>query len=41
MLDNLATVEEVKANASKIVVAKVVFKDWGFVPPVHFVVHDA
>jgi choloylglycine hydrolase len=41
MLDNFATVEEVKANASKIVVAEVVFKDWGFVPPVHFVVHDA
>ena len=41
ILDNFATVEEVKANASKIVVAEVVFKDWGFVPPVHFVVHDA
>ncbi len=41
ILDNFASVEEVKANASKIVVAEVVFKDWGFVPPVHFVVHDA
>ena len=41
ILDNFATVEEVKANASKIVVAEVVFKDWGFVPPVHYVVHDA
>ena len=41
ILDNFATVEEVKANASKIVVAEVVFKDWGFAPPVHFVVHDA
>ena len=41
ILDNFATVEEVKANVSKIVVAEVVFKDWGFVPPVHFVVHDA
>ncbi len=41
ILDNFATVDEVKANASKIVVAEVVFKDWGFVPPVHAVVHDA
>lgn len=41
ILDSFATVEEVKANASKIVVAEVVFKGWGFVPPVHFVVHDA
>ena len=41
ILDNFATVEEVKANAGKIVVAPVVFKGWGFVPPVHFVVHDA
>jgi choloylglycine hydrolase len=41
ILDNFATVEEVKANAGKIVVAEVVFKGWGFVPPVHFVVHDA
>ena len=41
MLDNFTTVEEVKANVSKIIVADVVFKDWGFVPPVHFVAHDA
>ena len=41
ILDNFATVDEVKANVSKIVVAEVVFKGWGFVPPVHFVVHDA
>ena len=41
ILDNFSTVEEVKANASQIVVAEVVFKGWGFVPPVHFVVTDA
>jgi len=41
MLDNFATVEEVKANIDKIVVPEVVFKEWGFVPPVHYVVHDA
>jgi choloylglycine hydrolase len=41
LLDNFATVEEVKTNVGKIIVAGVVFKDWGFVPPAHFVVHDA
>jgi len=41
ILENFATVEEVKANIGKITVAEVVFKDWGFVPPVHYVVHDA
>jgi choloylglycine hydrolase len=41
ILENFATVEEVKQNIGSIVVAPVVFKQWGFVPPVHFVVHDA
>jgi choloylglycine hydrolase len=41
ILENYATVEEVKANIGKIVVPEVVFKAWGFVPPVHYVVHDA
>lgn len=41
ILDNFATVQEVKANIGKIVVAEVVFKDWGFSPPLHLVVHDA
>ncbi|HIK18499.1 MAG TPA: choloylglycine hydrolase family protein [Leptolyngbyaceae cyanobacterium M33_DOE_097] len=40
ILENFATVEEVKANIGKIVVPEVVFKAWGFAPPVHYVVHD-
>lgn len=41
MLENFATVEEVRAEIGRIVVPAVVFKAWGFAPPVHFVVHDA
>ncbi len=41
ILENFATVEEVKKNAAKIVVPEVVFEAWGFTPPVHYVVHDA
>src|SRR5262245_55150190 len=41
ILENFATVDEVKANIGKIVVPSVVFKDWGFAPEAHFVVHDA
>lgn len=41
ILENFATVEEVKQNIGSVAVAEVVFKKWGFVPPVHFVVHDA
>ncbi len=41
ILENFATVEEVKENAAKIVVPEVVFEAWGFTPPVHYVVHDA
>jgi choloylglycine hydrolase len=41
ILENFATIEEVKQNIGSIVVAPVVFKKWGFVPPVHFVVYDA
>jgi choloylglycine hydrolase len=40
MLDSFASVEEVKANIGKITVGEVVFKGWGFVPPVHYVVRD-
>ena len=40
VLENFATVEEVKQNIGSVAVAEVVFKHWGFVPPVHFVVHD-
>ena len=41
MLENFASVEEVRANISGIVVPSVVFQAWGFAPPVHYVVHDA
>ncbi len=41
ILDNFATVEEVKQNLDKIVVSEVVLKAWGFSPPLHYVVHDA
>ena len=41
ILENFGTVDEVKQNIGKVVVANVVFKQWGFVPPVHVVVHDA
>jgi choloylglycine hydrolase len=41
MLENFASVEEVKANIGAIVVPAVVFKEWGFAPEVHFAVHDA
>jgi choloylglycine hydrolase len=40
ILENFATVEEVRQNLGSIVVPTVVFKAWGFVPPVHFVVYD-
>jgi len=41
LLENFATVDEVKANVGKVVVPAVVFKAWGFAPPVHYIVHDA
>ena len=41
MLENFASVEEVKANVGKIVVPAVVFAGWGFAPEAHLVVHDA
>lgn len=40
ILDNFATVEEVKAALSDVVVAPVVFKAFDIVLPVHFVVTD-
>jgi choloylglycine hydrolase len=40
ILENFASVDEVRANIGKVVVADVVFKEWGFTPPVHYVVHD-
>jgi choloylglycine hydrolase len=41
MLENFASVEEVKSNIAKIVVPSVVYSGWGFVPEVHFIVQDA
>jgi choloylglycine hydrolase len=41
MLENFASVEEIRANIGQVVVPSVVFKAWGFAPPVHFVAHDA
>lgn len=41
ILENFATTEEVRDNIAKIVVPDVTFEAWGFVPPVHYVVHDA
>jgi choloylglycine hydrolase len=40
ILENFATVSEVKDHVGRIVVAPVVYKPWGLVPPVHYVVHD-
>jgi len=41
ILENFATVDEVRENVGKVVVPGVVLKAWGFAPPVHYVVHDA
>jgi choloylglycine hydrolase len=41
LLENFATVAEVKQHINSVTVAEVVFKQWGFVPPAHYVVHDA
>ncbi len=41
VLENFATVDEVKLAVSKVVVPKVVLKAWGFCPGVHYVVMDA
>ncbi len=41
ILENFASVEEVKANIGNIVVPAVVFSGWGFAPEAHYIVHDA
>src|SRR5207249_1592492 len=41
ILENFASVEEVKANIGDIVVPAVVFGGWGFAPEAHYIVHDA
>src|ERR1700691_1236950 len=40
ILENFATVDEVRANLPNIVVPGVVLKAWKFSPPAHYVVHD-
>lgn len=41
ILENFASVEEVKANIGNIVVPAVVFGGWGFAPEAHYIVSDA
>jgi len=41
LLENFATVAEVKANIGNITVASTVLKAWGFAPEAHYIVHDA
>ncbi len=41
ILENFATVEEVRANLPNIIVPAVVLAAWKFSPPAHYVVHDA
>jgi len=41
ILENFADTQEVKAHIHDVVVSPVLFKAWGFIPPVHYVVHDA
>ena len=41
ILENFATIDEVKHGLKSIVVGPVVYKPWGFVLPGHYVVHDA
>ncbi len=41
ILENFATVDEVKANIGNIVVGSTVLKAWGFAPEAHYIVHDA
>jgi len=41
ILENFASVAEVKANIGNIVVPAVVFAGWGFSPEAHYIVHDA
>jgi choloylglycine hydrolase len=41
MLENFASVDEVRASIGKVVVPAVVYSGWGFAPEVHFIVQDA
>ena len=41
LLENFATIEEVKSNLGKVVVPAVVFSQWGFAPEVHYIATDS
>lgn len=41
VLGNFSTVAEVRSGLSQIKVAGVELKDWGFIPPLHYIVVDA
>jgi choloylglycine hydrolase len=41
LLENFATVDEVKANIDQVVVPGVVLDEWGFAPEAHYIVNDA
>jgi choloylglycine hydrolase len=41
ILENFASVDEVKANIGSVVVPAVVFAGWGFAPEAHYIVHDS
>jgi len=41
ILENFASVDELKSNINKVVVPAVVFKDWGIAPEVHYAVQDS
>ena len=40
ILENFASVDEVRANIGNVVVPSVVFSGWGFAPEAHYIVHD-
>jgi choloylglycine hydrolase len=41
LLENFASVEEVRRNIGNVLVADVVFPAWGFTPPIHYIVNDS
>jgi choloylglycine hydrolase len=41
ILENFASVDEVKAGIGEVVVPSVVFAGWGFAPEAHYIVHDS
>ena len=41
ILENFASVDEVRANIGNVVVPSVVFAGWGFAPEAHYIVRDA